>query len=276
MSTCCVCTRSCASSWTRSEAACTAEDVLVHDVGFDHAATLAAARLPSGTMSVLAVIPARGGSKGIPQKNLVPLAGRPLLAHTIAHALAASCVDRVVVSTDDEEIAAVARTHGADVVRRPGELSGDRASSESALLHVLEQLHAAEGYRPELLVFLQCTAPIRSAGDIDGAVRTLRDTHADSVLSVVPAKPWLWRVVDGVPESVDYDYRRRPRRQERPPEFFENGSIYVFKPWVLRDLANRLGGKIALYEMDYWSRFDIDDADDLKLCEWILAQAATS
>ncbi len=110
---------------------------------------------------ILAIIPARGGSKGIPRKNLQLLAGRPLLAHTVGGGLAASTVTRVVVSTDDDEIAAVAGALGAEVVHRPAEISGDTASPSRPSLHVLDHLRDTEGYEPELVVFLQATSPIR-------------------------------------------------------------------------------------------------------------------
>jgi N-acylneuraminate cytidylyltransferase len=223
-------------------------------------------------MNTLAIIPARGGSKGIPGKNLRPLAGRPLLAHTITQATAASLVSRVVVSTDDEAIAAVARAYGADLVRRPEAISGDTASSESALLDALGQLERDEGYRPDLIVFLQCTSPLRQPGDIDGAITALLDGGADSLLSVVPSHRFLWRRAEGGAEPVNYDYRQRPRRQDRAPEYWENGSIYVLRPWVLREHNNRLGGRIALYEMPEWSGVDIDSPEDFALCEWVLAQ----
>ena len=222
--------------------------------------------------SILAIIPARGGSKGIPRKNLLVLAGKPLIVHTIEHALQARSVDRVVVSTDDPEIAAVSKQYGAEVIWRPAEISGDTASSESALLHALDFLERTEGYRPALVVFLQCTSPIRHPKDIDQAVQTLLDEDADSLLSVVPFHLFIWRLVDGQGQPVDYDHRHRPRRQDRQPEYMENGSIYVFKPWVLRRFNNRLGGKIALYVMDGWSSVDINTLRDFELCEWIASR----
>ncbi len=221
---------------------------------------------------ILAIIPARGGSKGILRKNLRLLAGEPLLAHTIVQACRSEFVNRVVVSTDDPEIAAIAGQYRAEVVCRPAEISGDSASSESALRHALDHLGETEGYRPDLVVFLQCTSPIRRTNDIDRAVLTLLDDAADSLLSVVPAHIWVWHRIDGQPQSLDYDYRRRPRRQDRPPEYLENGSIYIFKPWVLSRFDNRLGGKIALYEMDEWSKIDIETPTDLELCEWIMSR----
>lgn len=223
-------------------------------------------------MEVLAIIPARGGSKGLPRKNILPLLGKPLLAYTIEHARHSRLVNRVVVSTDDEEITQVARSYGAEVVHRPAVISGDEASSESALLHVLEHLRDQENYWPDLVVFLQCTSPIRQPGDIDRAIQQLLAEGADSLLSGVPFHLFIWRRVNGNVEAIDYDPARRPRRQERPAEFIENGSIYVFKPWVLQELGNRLGGKITLFEMDEDSLVDINTARDFALCEAIMGQ----
>jgi N-acylneuraminate cytidylyltransferase len=196
------------------------------------------------------------------------------LAHSIEAALGASTVTRVVVSTDDDEIAETAARNGAEVVRRPSELAADTASSESALLHVLDHLQKEEGYEPDLVVFLQATSPIRDEGDIDGAVGELKTRGADSLLSVVSSHRFLWRLNEGVPQPLNYDPQARPRRQDREPEFAENGSIYVFKPWVLREFNCRLGGKVALYEMGPWSGIDIDTPADLELCEWVMSHVS--
>ncbi len=213
------------------------------------------------------IIPARGGSKGIPRKNIKLLAGKPLIAYTIEHALQAKSVSRVIISTDDAEIEKVSIDCGAEVVKRPAEISGDTASSEVALLDVLEQLKQKEGCQPELVVFLQCTSPIRSPNDIDKAVKTLQDDKSDSLLSVVESHRFFWRkTADGV-ESINYDYKNRPRRQDHEKEYMENGSLYIFKPWVLYEEGNRLGGKISLYPMTPWSSFEIDDHDDWAICE---------
>src|SRR5690242_12671648 len=144
-------------------------------------------------MQVLAIIPARGGSKGIPGKNLRPLGGVPLVARAVAAARGARRVSRVVVSTDDPEIARVAREAGAETVVRPPALSGDRVPSEAALLHVLEHLQQGEGYAPELTVFMQCTSPFTTGEDVDGAIDALLAGSADTVLSVTPFHGFLWR-----------------------------------------------------------------------------------
>jgi N-acylneuraminate cytidylyltransferase len=224
------------------------------------------------TENCLSIIPARGGSKGVPRKNIRSLAGKPLLAHTIEQALASKVVTQVVVSTDDPEIGSVAQDYGADVIWRPAELATDAATSESALLHTLNRLNQSGTLDPDLVVFLQATSPVRTADDIDQAVNALLDAGADSLLSVTASHRFLWRKESSGWNSLNYDYHSRPRRQDQPPECFENGSIYVFKPWVLRQFNNRLGGEIAIYEMDYWSSFEIDTEEDFALCEWILEQ----
>jgi len=223
-------------------------------------------------VSILCIIPARGGSKRLPGKNLRPLRGRPLLAHSVEHARGARHVDRTVVSTDDDALANVAHAAGAEVVRRPPEIAGDTATSEAALLHVLDTLREREGYEPELVVFLQCTSPVRTPEDIDGAIEALRKEAADSLFSATESRWLLWRRQHDELTSLNYDYRRRQRDQDHPDEYRENGSIYVFKPWVLRQFANRLGGRMSIYPMDYWSSFQVDAPEDLELVEWILAR----
>jgi YrbI family 3-deoxy-D-manno-octulosonate 8-phosphate phosphatase len=218
---------------------------------------------------VLAIIPARGGSKGIPRKNLASVGGVPLVVRSIRHAMAAASVTRVVVSTDDDEIAAVARVEGAEVVERPPELSGDTASSESALSHVLDHLRSADGYEPDLVVFLQATSPLRRPNDVDEAVAALDREGADSLFSACRLEGFVWRQDGSGLRSLTYDHARRPRRQEIGTDWLENGSIYVFKPWVLRESGNRLGGAVALFEMDPLDSFQVDEPGDVELMERI-------
>jgi YrbI family 3-deoxy-D-manno-octulosonate 8-phosphate phosphatase len=221
-------------------------------------------------VTVVAIIPARGGSKRIPSKNLIEVAGHPLIEHTIRHALNASTVDEVYVSTEDEQVAAVAGRAGAAVIKRPLELAGDTASSETALLHALDVLRSGDGGEPELVVFLQCTSPVRRAGDIDAAVRTLLDADADSLFSAIENRDLLWRLAANGPEPVNYDPSDRRREQDMDPQVRENGSIYVFRPEVLRRDGHRLGGRTAVYEMDYWTSFQLDDPSHVTLLDWIL------
>ena len=219
---------------------------------------------------VIAIIPARGGSKRIPRKNLVPIGGRPLVAHSIIHARQSKHVHEIYVSTEDAEIAEVARTHGAEVVPRPQELAGNEATSESALLHVLDDRIRRGLSDPDLVVFLQCTSPVRRPDDIDRAIETLLAANADSLFSACEYNRLIWAIRDGQPYSVNYDYYKRLREQDMKKQYRENGSIYVFHPPVLRQYNNRLGGRIAIYEMDYWSSFQLDTPKHLELIEWIM------
>jgi N-acylneuraminate cytidylyltransferase len=214
------------------------------------------------------VIPARGGSKGIPGKNLKRIAGQPLIALTIHAARQAKHVQRVIVSTDDPAIAAVAREHGAEVVVRPAELSNDTASSESALLHALEHLEETEGYRPQLLVFLQCTSPLTEASDIDGTIQRLLDQAADSACSVAPFHYFLWRThgTEGA-DGINHDKRVRLRRQDREPEFLETGAVYVMRAAGFRSARRRFFGKTVLYETPAERVCEIDEPIDLQLAE---------
>ena len=208
-------------------------------------------------------------------KNIQPVAGKPLVVHSIEHALAARSVDRVVVSTDDSSIAEVAKSAGAEVIARPAEIAGDAAPSEAALLHALDALRAQD-YEPDIVVFLQPTSPLRGAGDVEGAVRTLIREKADSLISVMPLHAFVWRRNGTEMKSVTYDYRQRPRRQDIPEHFIENGSIYVFRPWVLRELGNRLGGKIAVHPMSLTQTLQIDEQRDLELANALASLAPAS
>lgn len=225
--------------------------------------------LPDGQQAI-AIIPARGGSKRLPDKNLLPLAGLPVLAHTVQQAVTAKSLSEVYVSTDDPKISTIAGTHGATVVTRPKELCTDTASSESALLHVLDERLRSGGSDPDIVVFLQCTSPVRAPDDIDRAIELFLRSRADSLLSVCVNHRFLWRSVSGSAESINYEYKARPREQDMAPQYQENGSIYICRTSLLRRTENRLGGRIALYEMDYWSSFQLDDPADFKLLEWIM------
>lgn len=222
---------------------------------------------PAGRREIVALIPARGGSKGIPGKNLRTFAGRPLVAWTVAAAREAPSVTRVVVSTDDEEIAAAARQAGAGVVERPAELAGDEASSESALLHALDHLRDGQGYEPDLVAFLQATSPLRPPGLVEAAIGTFDRAGADSLFSAGPLEGFVWRETDGELRPLTYDPAARPRRQEIGRDLVENGSLYLFRPEVLRRCGHRLGGTIAVHVMDPLDSFQVDEPGDLERLE---------
>jgi N-acylneuraminate cytidylyltransferase len=225
--------------------------------------------VPSET---LCVIPARGGSKGVPRKNVRLLGGIPLVGHAVLAARAATCVSRVVVSTDDREIAETAERFGSEVVWRPAEISGDTATSESALVHALRHLEHQEGYRPDLLVFVQCTSPFTTASDIDQTVRCLLEQAADTALTVVPFHAFVWRQSeDGDALGVNHDKRVRLRRQERQPEYLETGAVYVMRSSGFLEHQHRFFGKTALSVTDPRKLLEIDEEADFARAEALLA-----
>ena len=226
------------------------------------------------------MIPARGGSKGIPRKNLREVGGRPLITWTIEQALAAEADLHVLVSTDDAEIAEAARAAGADVPwLRPAELAVDTAATEPTVEHAIDQVTAATGTEPEAVLLLQATSPIRLPGTLDRAVAQFRDTGVDSLVGVIPRSPFFWWASD--PPRADYDVAHRPRRQELTPEqlrYYENGSLYLTRTAVYREQHNRIGGRVGLFVMSEVEGIDIDSLADLHLAdaylsnpEWITA-----
>jgi CMP-N,N'-diacetyllegionaminic acid synthase len=218
----------------------------------------------------LAVIAARGGSKGIPHKNLLDLCGKPLIAWTVEQARAARGVDVVTVSSDSDNILAAAEAAGAIGVRRPEDISGDLASSESAWLHALNATDERMG-RFERIVALQATSPIRESSDIEDALATFDRDHLDSLLSVCEVEDYFnWRIGASGPEPINYDYHNRRMRQQIEKRYLENGSFYVLIPSLLREQNNRLGGKIGFHVMDRHKMFQIDRPEDVKLCAAIM------
>lgn len=225
-------------------------------------------------MSFLAIIPARGGSKSIPRKNLRVVAGKPLIVWSIEQALDAKLVDHVLVSTDDLEIAEVARRAGAEVpFLRPAELASDTAPTEPVLLHALDWLDEHGGYRPEGVVLLQPTCPVRRPGTIDDAIQLLIERRADSLVGVREIHPFLWRGVES--PRASYDFMNRPRRQdvaEADQTFEETGAMYITRTEFLRRSRNRLGGKIALFCMGADESWDVDAESDLIVVDALLSK----
>jgi CMP-N,N'-diacetyllegionaminic acid synthase len=221
----------------------------------------------------LCLVPARGGSQGIPRKNLTDCAGKPLIAWTIEQALAISApgpID-VVVSTEDDEIARVAAAYGAGVVERPAELAEDTTATEPVVLHAIAA-RAAAGVRPDRVMLLQATSPVRLPGTLDRALAEVDETGADSLVGVVPQPPFLWWATD--PPTADYDVAHRPRRQDLTPDrmrYRETGSVYVTRTEVYLTLHNRIGGRVHLFVMDVVEGVDIDGPGDLELAAQRLA-----
>jgi len=222
-------------------------------------------------IKTLAIIPARGGSKGIARKNIRMLAGKPLIAHTIDAAKHARNISRIVVSTDDPEIAVVSDKYGADVVWRPAEISGDNASSEAALLHTLKHLEKTERYDPNLIVFLQCTSPLILPENIDGTIQTLLDKNADTALTVIPFHYFLWQLDEqGNAIGINHNKYARLLRQERAPQFLETGAVYVMRTRGFRDAKHRFFGKTVLHIIPRERCLEIDEPFDFRLSEILI------
>lgn len=224
-------------------------------------------------MKAFALIPARGGSKGLPRKNVLPLCGKPLLAWAIEAASLAEVVDRVIVSTDDPEIGAVAERFGAGVVWRPPAISGDRASSEEALLHVLDSLREQGETLPEVIAFVQCTSPLTLSADIDATCRRVLEEDADTAFTASPHFHFLWREDPAHGAlGVNHDKRRRLMRQQREPEFLENGAVYAMRTEGFREHRHRFFGRTVIQEMPPERTLEIDSLLDFEIAEVLLRQ----
>lgn len=224
-------------------------------------------------MRVLGVIPARGGSKGVPGKNIKPLGGVPLIGHTIAAAAGATLLTRTIVSTDDDVIASVAVSLGADVpFTRPAELATDSARAIDVLQHAV----AAVGGPYDAVVMLQPTTPFRTSGDIDGALELLEASGADSVISVVEVgghHPARMKFLDG-DRLVDPPYceaYENQARQELEPMYLRNGAIYATRTAVL-ERGSLKGKDCRAWVMPARVSVNIDTEDDFRYAAWLLAK----
>ena len=231
-------------------------------------------------MRILCVVPARGGSKGVPRKNLRVVGGKPLIVWTLEQALSARPAMDVVVSTDDEEIAAVARSAGALVpFLRPADLALDTTPTEPVVRHAIAAARAA-GAAPDAVMLLQATSPMRLPGTLSRAVAQLEATGVDSLVGVVPQAPFIW--VEGTADAgptAAYDVTARPRRQDLTPatlRYRETGSVYLTRTWVYDELDNRIGGRVGLFVMDELEGIDVDTELDLEVADRRLAQLSGS
>jgi CMP-N-acetylneuraminic acid synthetase len=227
-------------------------------------------------LKVLGVIPARGGSKGIPRKNIRALAGKPLLQYTAESALAAKRLTRVVLSTEDAEIAEVGRRCGLEVpFLRPAELAQDNTPTLPVLQHVVGALEAV-GQRYDAVCLLQPTSPMRWSQDIDACIELLTDAEADSVVTLLPVPAqynphWVYfRGDDGFFRLSTGEANPIPRRQALPPAFRREGSVYVTRRDVLMRQNSLYGSKLAGYVLAASRSVDLDTPEDWERAEELL------
>jgi len=221
-------------------------------------------------MKSVAIILARGGSKGIPDKNIIQFCGKPLLAWTIENCLD-SGVSSIYVSSDDNKILDVSKRYGAFCIERPSTISGDEATSESGWIHALDVIEDIEG-EIDWILAPQVTSPLRTSRDLSRGLALAELGEYDSIFSCSLAEDlFFWEERDGCLESINYDWRNRQRRQDIPKQYIENGSFYLFRPNILRQ-NNRFGGRIGFLEMDFWKMFEIDSKEDIKMCSALMKE----
>jgi len=226
---------------------------------------------------ILGLIPARGGSKRLPRKNLLPLAGRPLISWTIDAARSSRLIEQVIVSTDDAEIRDASLAAGAEIpFLRPAEIASDTASTLEVLLHALKQL-IAQGQHYEYVVLLQPTSPLRTSADIDNAIELLLEKQADAVVSVCPTDhPPEWS--NTLPSDLSMRHFFRPgiratRSQDLPPSYRLNGAIYIFRiERLLRGESLEMDDNSYAYVMPRERSVDIDSELDFRIAELMLGQ----
>ena len=214
-------------------------------------------------MKTLGVIPARGGSKGIPRKNIKLMNGKPMIQYTI-EAARNSELDRFIVSTEDEEIRKVCEGLGAEVFDRPLELAGDEVHAAHVVVDVLNKIED----KPDLTVLLQPTSPLRNEVHINEAIDIYRYGIFNSVISVSLFKHFLWVLGLQCPYPLNYDpFGRRPRRQDKLSDFLENGAIYIFETWEFLKTQFMLPGKMGLYVMQDEASIEVDTPYDFFIAE---------
>ncbi|MGK5498594.1 cytidylyltransferase domain-containing protein [Streptomyces sp. URMC 125] len=221
--------------------------------------------MPPTAPTVLAVIPARGGSKGVPAKNLATVGGVPLVVRAVRECLAARGVTHTVVSTDDPAIAEAARGAGAEVVERPSDIASDTATSEAAVLHAMDVHAERHGREADVVLLVQCTSPFLVREDVEAVTAAVVEGGADSALTVAPFHGFVWR--DGEPgaggHGVNHDKAHRPRRQDRPQDLLETGAAYAMRADGFRAAGHRFFGRTEPVRTDPARVLEVDDPHDL-------------
>lgn len=225
------------------------------------------------TIKNLAIIPARGGSKGIPRKNIRILGNKPLIAYTIQAALQAKKIDRVIVSTEDEEIETISQNYGAEIIKRPVELAEDNSSPIDVIIHVIDTLKGKIRQEPELIVLLQPTSPFRTSSDIDKAIELFDPSICESIVSICECKktPFKTLVIENNYLTPFIDVKHmHASRQTLPTVYYPNGAIYISPPQILREKGTFHVEASIPYLMPQERSLDIDTETDLMVAELYL------
>ena len=207
----------------------------------------------------------------MPGKNIINFCGKPLLAWTIEHCLEGGAAP-VYVSSDSDEILTIAENYGAFKIQRPKRISGDTSDSESGWLHALEVIED-ESSKFDWIMAPQVTSPLRTSDDIRKGLEIAKGDNYDSIFSCcVSGTYFFWTENEGKIESINYDWRNRYPRQDTTKMYIENGSFYMFRPDILRQYKNRLGGRIGMVEMEFWKMFEIDNQEELRICSTLMKE----
>lgn len=211
---------------------------------------------------IIAIIPARGGSTRIKNKNIKIFNKKPLIAWTIKAALQSKLIDDVYVTSENENILKISKKYLANTIKRPKKLSNSIINHDGAIRHAYLKINKKYDY----IITLQPTSPLRSTNDIDGAIKEIIKAKADSLLSVFKTHAFIWKKSHNYYLPTNYNFNKRPRSQESV-SFQESGAIYITKPKILIKKKNRLGGKIAAYCLNFWKSIDIDHIEDFNMAE---------
>jgi len=213
--------------------------------------------------NIVCIILARGGSKAIPKKNLINFCGKPLLTWSIDQAKNTRNISSIWVSSDDDKILKLAKKNGVNIIKRPKSLSTSKSSSVSGWIHAINYIEKNE--KPiDMVVALQVTSPVREPKDIEKGIKIFFEKKLDSLFSAaIIGDFYIWKIINSKYKSINYNYKKRPRRQEFPDQYVENGSFYIFTPELIKKNKNPIGKKIGISLMEFWKSFQIDEFDDI-------------
>ncbi|MCV0411925.1 acylneuraminate cytidylyltransferase family protein [Nitrosarchaeum sp.] len=221
-------------------------------------------------MKILSIIPARGGSKGVKNKNIKILANQPVLQYSIKASQNSKYINKTIVSTENQKIISLAKKLNCQVIIRPKKLATDTAKLEPVISNVLKQLETQENYVPDIVVLLQNTSPLRTSRHIDESIELFLKKQFDSLLSVTNSHNFLWKSKNEIGVPINYNPTQRPNRQEMKNQFVENGAIYITTYNAFKKSLCRISGKIGMYFMSPEDSYQIDSLDEFYFIETLM------